>query len=200
MSLILYLSHPEVTIDPAVPVPDWGLSPRGRERLLACRAAPWLLACRRIVTSGEQKALETAALIAEASKAAIETRFDMHENDRSATGFLPPPEFEAVADRFFALPYVSARGWERAIDAQERIVAAFEAVTAGHDPRAPLLLVGHGGVGTLLYCHLAGLAIDRRHDQPGAGSVFALHGGSRRPLFAWTPLESVAGRLASPLA
>lgn len=29
----------------------------------------------------------------------------MHENDRSATGFLPPPEFEAVANQFFANPH-----------------------------------------------------------------------------------------------
>jgi hypothetical protein len=46
----------------------------------------------------------------------------MHENDRSATGFLPPDEFETVANRLFAEPLVSIRGWERAIDAQLRIV------------------------------------------------------------------------------
>ena len=54
----------------------------------------------------------------------------MHENDRSATGFLEPSEFERVADEFFARPTVSIGGWERAIDAQKRIVGEVEAVWA----------------------------------------------------------------------
>jgi hypothetical protein len=36
-------------------------------------------------------------------------------------------EFEAVADEFFALPDVSVRRWERAIDAQRRIVSVVDA-------------------------------------------------------------------------
>ena len=42
----------------------------------------------------------------------------LHENDRSATGYLPPNQFEAMADRFFAEPQASVLGWERAVDAQ----------------------------------------------------------------------------------
>ena len=197
MSTILYLSHPEVTIDPAVPVPEWGLSAIGRARLLAVRDAAWLGSCRRIVTSAERKALETAGLIAERTEAVVEVRATMHENDRTATGFLPPAEFERVADRFFAEPDHSVRGWERAVDAQARIVAEVLAVLAGHDPAAPLLLVGHGAVGTLLYCRLAGIAIDRRFDQQQGGSVIAIDGATLRPLFGWTPMEAVAARLGA---
>jgi broad specificity phosphatase PhoE len=196
LTTIFYLSHPEVTIDPAVPVPAWGLSAIGRARLLAVRDAGWLGSCRRIVTSAERKAVETAGLIAERTKAAVEVRAAMHENDRAATGFLPPAEFERVADRFFAEPERSVRGWERAVDAQARIVAEVETVLAGHDPAAPLLLVGHGAVGTLLYCRLAGIAIDRRFDQQRGGSVFAIAGATLRPHFGWTPMEAVAARLA----
>lgn len=194
--MIFYLSHPEVEIDPAVPVPDWGLSETGRKRLLAVRDAGWLRSCRRIVSSAERKALETAELVAEVSGAPIEIRPAMHENDRSATGFLPPPEFERVADAFFARPERSVRGWERAIDAQARIKAELDAVLAAHDPAVPLLLTGHGGVGTLLSCHLAGLAIDRAHDQPQAGSVIAIDAKTRRPLFGWLAMEQVAGWLS----
>lgn len=197
MSLIFYLSHPEVVIDPLVPVPDWGLSAMGRERVLAVRDADWLRACRRIVTSAERKAVETAGLVAERSGAAIAVRPDMHENDRRATDFLPPPEFERVADAFFARPEESVRGWERAADAQARILAEFRAVTDGRDPAEPLLLVGHGGVGTLLYCALARLAIDRRHDQEVAGSVILIDGRSHRPRSGWVPMEAVAALVAA---
>ena len=31
-SLIRYLTHPEVVIDPSIPVPQWRLSPMGRAR------------------------------------------------------------------------------------------------------------------------------------------------------------------------
>lgn len=190
-ALHLYLSHPEVVIDPETPVPEWRLSRTGRERILAARNAPWLRACQRIVTSGETKAVETTALIAGATGALIEVREAMHENDREATGFLPPAAFETVADAFFANPHQSVRGWERAIDAQTRILAELEAVMATQPANENLLLVGHGGVGTLLYCALAGHAIDRRFDQPRAGSVFAIDATTRRPLFGWTPLEAV---------
>ena len=61
----------------------------------------------------------------------------LHENDRSATGYLPPDRFEAVADRFFAEPETSVLGWERAVDAQARIVACVaRIVAAGRQRRA----------------------------------------------------------------
>jgi broad specificity phosphatase PhoE len=83
------------------------------------------------------------------------------------------------------------------MDAQARIAAELDAVLADHDPAVPLLLVGHGGVGTLLYCRHAGLAIDRRFDQPKGGCVFALDAQSLAPRFAWEPMEEVENRLGS---
>ena len=67
-------------------------------------------------TSGEPKAVATAQILAAALGLSIEVREDLHENDRSATDFLQPDEFDAVADQFFAAPAASARGWERALD------------------------------------------------------------------------------------
>lgn len=58
----------------------------------------------------------------------------MHENDRSATGFLMPDEFQAAANQFFAQPQISVRGWERAADAQLRIVREVEHVLARNGP------------------------------------------------------------------
>lgn len=120
----------------------------------------------------------------------------MHENDRSATGFLPPREFEAVADGFFRHPEKSIRGWERAVDAQQRIVREAEAILAG-GATGDILVVGHGGVGTLLFCHYAGLAIERAHDQPpGGGHYFSLAMEGRRVLHPWRPMEEPPPPLA----
>jgi orotidine-5'-phosphate decarboxylase len=185
-----YLTHPQVLIDPAVPVPRWGLSPEGRERARRLAASPFARRLERVVSSEEVKAVETAAPLAEAAGLEVEVRPDLHENDRSATGYLPPPEFEATADLFFAHPDESVRGWERAADAQARIVGAVSAILAER-PEATTVFVGHGGVGTLLLCHLLGRPIARMRDQPpGGGNLFAFENG--RALHGWRALEEVA--------
>jgi broad specificity phosphatase PhoE len=187
--LLRYLTHPQVRIDPTVPVPLWGLRDIGHARVNALAAAGWLAGTATIVSSAETKALETARPLADTLGLEVVVREAMHENDRSATGYLPPPEFEQVADAFFAAPEASVRGWERAIDAQTRIVREAEAVLAGHR-RGDVLLVGHGGVGTLLLCHFARLKIARMSDQPGGGgNYWTVDVGDRTVRHGWRAME-----------
>ena len=188
-ALVRYLTHPQVQIDPGLPVPSWGLSAVGRTRVAVLIQAGWLNGTTQVVSSAEQKALETAQPIAVALNVALEVRAEMHENDRSATGFLPPAEFEQVASEFFAHPDKSIRGWERALDAQLRIVREAEAVIARSDA-GDVLLVGHGAVGTLLFCHYTKIAISRAHDQPaGGGHYFTLTRSGRKVLHPWRRIE-----------
>jgi broad specificity phosphatase PhoE len=191
MSLVRYLTHPQVNIDPAVPVPSWGLSEIGRARTETIGGTRQLARTTQIISSGERKAIETAEIIAARLNVAVEVRQAMHENDRSATGFLVPDQFQAVADQFFAQPHISVRGWERAIDAQSRIVREVEHVLARDEP-GDVLFIGHGGVGTLLYCYYSGITIDRTHDQPaGGGCFFAFARERRRVQHSWCPLEDL---------
>lgn len=191
----LYITHPQVRIDVDVPVPRWGLSDAGRARAEAAARQPWACGIGRIVSSDETKAVEMAAVLAAAAGIAVEIVEGAHENDRSATGFLPPPEFERAADWFFAHPEGSFHGWERAVDAQARIVSAVRSVLRDHDPAVPIAFVGHGGVGTLLRCHLAGLPIARIHDQPpnGGGNIHAFRLADMKPLSGWVPIEAWRG-------
>lgn len=193
-----YLTHPQVTVEPGIPVPCWGLSAQGRARTRSLAEAGWLAGTAQLVCSGERKAVETAEILAAALDLPVQQREAMHENDRSSTGFLPLHEFEAMADAFFRHPDESIRGWERAIDAQRRIVNETEAVLA-EGLTGDILLVGHGAVGTLLFCHYAGLAIDRTHDQPlGGGHYFSLLVEGRQVLHSWRPMEEPpAARSAS---
>ncbi|WEX77710.1 phosphoglycerate mutase family protein [Sinorhizobium numidicum] len=185
----VYLTHPQVTIDPTVPVPEWGLSDLGRERTRATAGQVWVRSLGRIVSSKEKKAIETAATLAEAAGTAVETDEEMGENDRSATGFLPPQEFEKAADWFFAHPDESFRGWERASDAQRRISAAVSYILDRHDPTVPIAFVGHGGVGTLLKCQMMGRSIGRSDQLPGGGNLFAFRLADRCVTCDWTPME-----------
>ena len=191
MPIAYYITHPQVRIDANVPVPEWGLSDIGRARAVAMLDQPWVRPIRRIVSSAERKAIETAEILAEHLDLVVEVRQRMHENDRSATGFLQPAEFEAVADQFFANPHSSIRGWERAIDAQNRIVSEVEMVlgAGGGD----IAFVGHGGVGTLLLLSLSGREITREADQrAGGGNYFAYDIGARHILHGWRPIDRLA--------
>ncbi|KQV84227.1 histidine phosphatase family protein [Rhizobium sp. Root1220] len=190
----LYITHPQVKIDPDVPVPKWGLSDLGAARAREAAERAWARQLRRIISSDETKAIETARMLASAPGIAVEITAGMHENDRSATGFLPPPEFEKAADWFFANPENSFRGWERAGAAQRRIVSAVESVLAGHDASQPIAFIGHGGVGTLLKCHLEGRPIGRDRDQPaGGGNLYCFSLADRRLSCEWTAIEAWQG-------
>lgn len=188
----LYLTHPQVRVDPEVPVPQWGLSEIGRARAQALAERGLLPADAKVFSSDERKALELAAIIG----TDVITDPQMGENDRSATGFLPPDQFEATADRFFAAPLESVDGWERAIDAQSRIVAAVAAALEQVQPGQFPVFCGHGAVGTLLKCHLGRWAIARAEDQsrlanPGGGNGFVFDLAQRRLYCDWTPFEDL---------
>jgi broad specificity phosphatase PhoE len=185
----LYISHPEVAIDSEIPVPDWGLSAFGRNRVVETAQRPWVRSVARIVSSPERKAIETAEILAQVARVDVEIATDMGENNRSATGFLPPADFEDAANWFFARPSCSFKGWERAVDAQVRVVAAVERILADHDLSAPIVFVGHGGVGTLLKCHFAKEPISRRDDQSGSGNLYAFDLAERQLACGWTKME-----------
>lgn len=196
MSYALYVTHPQVVQDPEVPVPRWGLSAKGRGRAERFANHAMARAARRIISSNETKALELALALASVSGAAIEAGENFGENDRSSTGFVPAERFERLADSFFAEPEVSVEGWERAIDAQARVVAAFEAALVGHDPGVPVVFTGHGAVGTLLKCHLGNRRIARSEDQrrigdPGGGNVFVVRLSDRALLSDWMAMETL---------
>ncbi|MFC0408987.1 histidine phosphatase family protein [Roseomonas elaeocarpi] len=185
---VFFVTHPEVVIDPAVPVPRWRLSPAGIAAMRRFSLEPALRGVEAIWSSTEAKSIEAAGILAAERGIGLSVHAGLGENDRSATGYLPKAEFEALADRFFAEPERSIRGWERAVDAQARVVVAVRDILQGHGGRGDLALVSHGGVGTLLLCHLLGEPISRRHDQPAQGNLFRFDPASWRVLEGWRPL------------
>jgi broad specificity phosphatase PhoE len=194
---IFFITHPDVVIDRSILVPDWPLNERGRARMHTMIGQPWVLDLR-IFASSERKARDAAQILAGAvGLDGYSVIADLGENDRSATGFLAKEEFEATADAFFAHPEESVCGWERAVDAQARIVRATEQAMSQAPASADMGIVGHGGTGTLLYCHLAGLPIDRHYEQPApnGGNWFAFDRTSRKLLCdGWQSIDAVPER------
>lgn len=172
MAELFFVSHPEVVVDPSVPIERWHLQPSGIERMRRFAGREALSGLTEIWASTETKAIEAAGILAGRWGLGVRVMAELGENDRSATGFLPPAEFERVADAFFARPDDSVRGWERAVDAQSRILGAVRAIVQRHAD-GDLAIVAHGAVGTLLLSALAGRAISRAEDQPFQGHVWS---------------------------
>jgi len=191
MPTLHFITHPEVTIDPSVPVTEWPLSPEGVRRMSLTLEQPWMKELGAVFSSAERKATDAARLVAGHFGLPWVTIAELGENDRSTTGYLPKVEFEATTDLFFAYPTRSVRGWERAVDAQRRIVAAVGQVITEAAGSRDIAVISHGGVGALLLCHLKGLPITRAEDQPGAGGgcVYSLDVGTRVLISGWRLIE-----------
>jgi broad specificity phosphatase PhoE len=191
MPTVHFITHPEVVIDPLVPVPDWPLSAEGIRRVGLFLRLPWVSAMRAVFSSAERKATDMARPMADHLGLTPIIIDGLGENDRSSTGYLPKAEFEAVADAFFARPEHSVRGWERAVDAQRRIVDAVNLALAMVQTDGDVAIVSHGGVGALLLSHLKCGPISRADDQPGqgGGNFYTFDAATRRLLSGWHSID-----------
>ena len=189
-----FITHPNVVVSRELPGPQWPLSELGRRRMHSGLAQPWVSDISSIYCSTEQKAIDGAEIMANHLSLGYTPIHALGENDRSATGFLPPHEFEAVADEFFAKPEQSVQGWEKAVDAQARVLGAVRSISASDQSRGAIAIVAHGAVGTLLYCYLSGQPISRRRDQTpgGGGNYFAFELDPDRAFSWWKAIDEMA--------
>jgi broad specificity phosphatase PhoE len=59
-------------------------------------------------------------------------------------------------------------------------------------PDGDIIVTGHGGVGTLLFCHASGRPIARQNDQPaGGGNFFTMDTRSKLADHGWRRMEEI---------
>lgn len=184
MTTAFFITHPEIVVDRLCPVPRWHLTDTGIARVRTFASNTTLKNLGAVWSSDETKAIEAAGILAARFGLPVHVSAQLRENDRSATGFLPPNEFEKTADAFFANPTVSIRGWETAAAAQQRITEAFATIISAHTG-GDLAVIAHGGVGTLLLCQFLNVPIDRKYDQPSQGHYWALNIEEKSIIHQW---------------
>jgi broad specificity phosphatase PhoE len=193
----LYVTHPQVVMDPDVPTPRWQLDEVGLERARRFAAHALLAPVRRIVSSDEPKALQLATALAAGREVTVESSALFGETRRS--GYLDREAFERALDGLYGGQPIA--GWESAEAALTRMLSAVDAALAKHDLSQPIAFTGHGTVGTLLKCHYGRRALARGEDQrrmadPGGGNVFVFRLADRSLVTDWVAMENLPGHLS----
>lgn len=144
------IRHASPEIDPGLPAVEWGLSPKGRRdaRALAVRMG---LSATRIWSSGEPKARETAAILAEDAGVAAAVHADLGEVAFRA-GFLAQAEFARRVARY--LEGSADPGFEPYSEAQRRIMGCVAELCLAEE--GDLALVSHGRIITVLLSEILG--------------------------------------------
>ncbi|MBT5266430.1 MAG: histidine phosphatase family protein [Rhodospirillaceae bacterium] len=191
MTVVRFITHAEVNIDPGRPVAEWDLSPEGAQRMCALQDRSWIKSLVSIHSSNEPKAYQSAEILANAVGLGIKTNAGLREHDRSSTGYLPREKFEEMLHAFFRYPEVTVRGWKPAVVEQTRVVTCVETILES-DPDGDIAIVSHGGVGALLMAHLAGEEISFDFDQGGStgGNYFTFDRTTREILQGWRSVEA----------
>ncbi len=192
MSCLIFLTHPEVVIDPDVPVQNWSLSDNGKNLLYKSLRRGALPQIDHVFSSPERKAMDASAIIRNHFNCDVTILDKFGELDRSSTGYLPEDQHHTISSLAFEYPGVSIQGWERVDDMKDRIIRCFHKIEASIENGATVLASGHGGSGFALYLYLQGLSnYDRKLSPPSMGSIFSYSPAKQTIELEWTRLDDV---------
>lgn len=144
--LIRYAETERTHADPTL----WSLSERGEQQARLLAEQSFWSEVKAIISSDEQKAIATVKDIAFERGIPLFTRDCLRELKRTPEWL---DDYEARVQEVFAKPVLSIGGWERAADAQRRILLCVEELMKEFD-RAPFAVVSHGMVLALLIAAL----------------------------------------------
>ncbi|MFK7908889.1 MAG: histidine phosphatase family protein [Chitinophagales bacterium] len=189
--LVFFISHANVFIDPKTPVPQWGLSEKGKQQHRKFNTNDAVKNIQHIYCSNEQKSIDGAMILAQSLNLSFHQEESLGEMDRSSTGYLKEAEFQKTVNDFFANPELSIRGWEKAVDAQKRIIDTIKKIISKESNQDNIAIVSHGGVGALTLAYLLGENISRKFDQPfnGGGNYFCFDKKTLKVIHGWRDIS-----------
>ena len=94
---VVYLTHPEVGIDPDLPVTGWGLDSIGEARVTNLIARLPESKSTQVIASAERKAVDTAQRLAARTSNPLVVRPVMHENDLCAASRPPKGQGRSIS-------------------------------------------------------------------------------------------------------
>ena len=193
MSKLYFSTHAEVVIDKDIPIEMWPLSDRGKERFEMFLKQPWLKSIDTIYCSSEQKALDGAKIVSEYLNKPFTEIPTIGEFDRSSTGYQPKEIFVENVKLFFGSPNTSILGWETAQHTQDRVVKAFDEII-NISKAGNILVVAHGGIGSLYLAYLLNEPINIKWNQHGngGGNYFVVDLETLKVIQQWQPIDLIS--------
>lgn len=131
---------------------EWSLSQKGVSQVIEVAETGCFDDIDVIVSSMEEKALQTAMIIANRVQKEISVNFDLGEHDRRNSGFLEQNEFNETIQYAFNNMNQSKRRWETTKDALERFTNAVNEIDSKHED-SNILVVSHGTVLSLYFAN-----------------------------------------------
>ena len=174
MKYLLLVRHSQPEIVEGIPAKEWHLSEEGRHRCESMAKIMALYAPQAVVTSREQKALETGQVIAKKLNLPVSAAENLHEHERSKVPFLGRDEFVVTVKRVFDHPDQLVLGDETAEQASTRFDTAVQSVLL--ESSSSVAIVAHGTVMSLFaakHTHIEAYSLWNRLGMP-AMLVFSL--------------------------
>lgn len=186
MAKLIFVTHPEVKIDPNVPREQWELSEKGKEELQDLLQKDIWNNVRSIYTSKENKAHSVAEEIAKKFNLKVNQIEGLEEVNRTSTGFIDDEKYRFAIEDFYLHPADSYKGWETAYEATERIKKCIDELTANSDDEGFYILIGHAMVGSCLSCFVRGIDPTFNEDNNILASYIEIDWTNKKIIQDWT--------------
>ncbi len=172
MTKLIYITHPEVIINPAIAIDEWVLSPLGWDRVEKLLALKFWQEVEKVYTSSEPKAYMIGEKVSKKYGIELEKISDLREIDRSATGIISPlSDYMQVVQLSYENIKEMAKGWESISNVMLRNSNAVEMLKTKYNGKT-FVIIGHGCAGTTIKCHIKKVNPTFQEDPQKTGCYF----------------------------
>lgn len=186
MAKLIFVTHPEVRVEPAVAREKWDLSEKGKEELKNLLSKDFWKEINLIYTSKENKAHSVAEIIANSFGLKLVKIDGLEEVNRTSTGFIDDEKYRSAIEDFYLHPADSYKGWETAYDATERIKNSINKLRSENPSEETYVLIGHAMIGSCLSCYIRGIDPSFNEDNNILASFIVIDWDHKKIIKDWT--------------
>lgn len=152
-NVFYYLRHAETKIDTRGGISNWVLSERGHKQAEALVNEEIFSDIDEIITSGENKAVQTALPLAKKLEIHIKQYAELNELYRDEEEFLTGVDYRKYVNKTLSNIHKPVGKWETGIDALTRFAKKMDEIDSEYSDMK-ILVVSHGLVINLYFCKL----------------------------------------------
>lgn len=186
MTRLIFVTHPSVNINRNIPIDDWQISAEGIEDLRRLFILDFWKKINVLYASTE---LKSYAVADQAKKLFPNVKVpDDYKKENLGEvknrKYLEKDSYMKAVENWYKDPNVQVNGWESANEAMKRIsTCVFEIMEKNKNKT--VVIIGHGGAGTLLACYVKSINPSFAQDPKTTGCVMVYDWDNRLILSPW---------------